>query len=296
MRLSGYLIMVIVLTIVFSSCNNAPKISFYKISIHDQGVNIAYTDTGKNGTTLLFVHGWCINKTYWTDQAAYFGKRYRVVAIDLPGFGESGKNRKDWSTKAFSKDVDSVIAQLKLKKVILIGHSMASVIALQAAIDNPTKVIGLVVVDIFKNVGKDQLQSEQAKKEYAKAVDLLKTHFKKVAFEYFNQDLFYKTTTDAVKKRVLNDVAHVDSTIASACMEQGDFKELEKLKKLKTKLYLINSDVKPTDTTQLAANKIQFKLLYIHATGHFPMIEKPDEFNMLLDKVVADIKTNKTPG
>ncbi|MDB5010364.1 MAG: Pimeloyl-ACP methyl ester carboxylesterase [Mucilaginibacter sp.] len=283
-----YPVAITVLTGLLLSCNHSSKNS--RITIHDQGVNIAYTDTGKSDTTLLFVHGWCINKTYWTSQIAYFGKRYRVVAIDLPGFGESGKNRKDWSTKAFSRDADSVISQLKLKKVILIGHSMASVIALQAAVDNPAQVIGLVVVDIFKNVGKDQLQSEQAKKEYANAIDSLKHHFKKIAFEYFNQDLFYKTTTDAVKKRVLNDVAHVDTTIAAACMEQGDFNELDKLKKMKTKLYLINSDVKPTDTTQLAANKIPFKLLYIHATGHFPMIEKPEEFNRLLDEAIGDIK------
>ncbi len=64
--------------------------------IENNGAPIAYTDTGKGDTTILFVHGWCINKSYWADQAAYFGKSYRVVAIDLPGYGQSGKNRKAW--------------------------------------------------------------------------------------------------------------------------------------------------------------------------------------------------------
>jgi pimeloyl-ACP methyl ester carboxylesterase len=216
------------------------------------------------------------------------------VAIDLPGFGQSGKNRNQWNTLAFSRDIDSVIKQLKLKKVILVGHSMSGDVVLQAAVDNPKQVIGLVVVDIFKNVGKDEVQTEQAKKEYAAAIDSLKHHFKKIAFDYFNQALFYSTTTAAVKKRVLNDVTHVDTVIAAACMEPNDdFNEVTKLKAAKTKLYLINSDVEPTDTTHLAANKIPYKLLYIHATGHFPMIEKPQQFNMLLDNVIADIKTLK---
>jgi len=298
MKILLYLFAGIVLSGVVVSCTNSSQSSATntgaKIAVHNDGVNIAYTDTGKNDTTLLFVHGWCINKSYWANQAAYFGKRYRVVAIDLPGFGQSGKNRNQWNTLAFSRDVDSVIKQLKLKKVILVGHSMSGDVVLQAALDNPKQVIGLVVVDIFKNVGKDEVQTEQAKKEYAAAIDSLKHHFKEIAFDYFNQALFYSTTTAAVKKRVLNDVAHVDTVIAAACMEPNDdFNEVAKLKAVKTKLYLINSDVEPTDTTHLAANKIPFKLLYIHATGHFPMIEKPQEFNALLEKAIADIRTLK---
>ena len=298
MKILLYLLTGIVLSGVIVSCNNTSQSSATntgaKIAVHNDGVNIAYTDTGRNDTTLLFVHGWCINKSYWASQAAYFGKRYRVVAIDLPGFGQSGKNRNQWNTLAFSRDVDSVIRQLKLKKVILVGHSMSGDVVLQTAVDNAKQVIGLVVVDIFKNVGKDEVQTEQAKKEYAAAIDSLKHHFKKIAFDYFNQALFYSTTTAAVKKRVLNDVAHVDTVIAAACMEPNDdFNEVTKLKAAKTKLYLINSDVEPTDTTHLAANKIPYKLLYIHATGHFPMIEKPQQFNMLLDNVIADIKTLK---
>jgi pimeloyl-ACP methyl ester carboxylesterase len=298
MKILLYLLAGIVLSGVIVSCNNTSQSSAtntgVKIAIHNDGVNIAYTDTGKNDTTLLFVHGWCINKSYWANQAAYFGKRYRVVAIDLPGFGQSGKNRNQWNTLAFSREDDSVIKQLKLKKVILVGHSMSGDVVLQAAVDNPKQVIGLVVVDIFKNVGKDEVQTGQEKKEYAAAIDSLKHHFKKIAFDYFNQALFYSTTTAAVKKRVLNDVAQVDTVIAAACMEPNDdFNEVTKLKAAKTKLYLINSDVEPTDTTHLATNKIPYKLLYIHATGHFPMIEKPQQFNMLLDKVIAYIKTLK---
>jgi len=124
-------------------------------------------------------------------------------------------------------------------------------------------------------------------------MDSLKHHFKKVAFEYVNQDLFYKTTSAAVRKRVLNDVAHADSIIAAASLAESGFNELAQLHKIKTKLYLINSDVKPTDTTQLSANKIPFKLFYIHATGHFPMIEKPGDFNNALAGALTDIRAVK---
>jgi pimeloyl-ACP methyl ester carboxylesterase len=271
------------------SCNHTGTKIAVKINVSDHGVNIAYNDTGKSDTTLLFVHGWCINKSYWSNQSSYFAKHYRVVAMDMPGFGQSGKNRSDWSTIAYALDVDSVISQLKLKKVILIGHSMAGDIVLQVAIDNPDKVIGIVGVDNYKNVG--HIQSPQDKKGFNDAIDTLKHHFHAMVFGYFNQDLFSATTSTAIKKRILNDVAHADTTIAAEAMEQGNsFDELAALKKLRIRLYLINSDVHLTDTTGFVKNKIPYKLLYIHGTGHFPMVENPTGFNSLLDKVIDEIK------
>ena len=188
--------------------------------------------------------------------------------MDMPGFGQSGKNRSDWSTMAYGRDVDSVISQLKLNKVILIGHSMAGNIVLQAAIDNPEKVIGIVGVDNFKNVG--HLQNAAEKKGFDDAIDSLKYRFRVMASGYFNQDLFSATTSVAIRKRILNDVAQVDTTIATEAMGQyNNFDERVALKKLKTKLYLINSDVHLTDTTGLVKNKIPYQLLYIHGTWTF---------------------------
>ena len=289
-----YLAMVLALCAGISSCrhkktNLVGGADSGKIAIHNNGVNIAYTDTSNiSDTTLFFVHGWAINRSYWAKQLTYFGKRYHIVSIDLPGFGQSGKNRKDWSTRAFASDVDSVIAALKLKRVILIGHSMSGDIVLQAAIDNPDKVIGLVGVDNFNNPGAPQ--TEQDKKAYAAAVLQLKQHFKRTAIAWFNQQLFSKTTPADIRERVLKDVAKADSVIGVASLEGGnDFNEIAKLKEAKKKLYLINSDVHPLDSTYLIANKIPFKIFYVPGSGHFPMIEHPKVFNMSLDNVILDI-------
>src|SRR3569833_482683 len=126
------------------SAGNQPK------KVSDKGVNIAYSDTGTGDTTLLFVHGWAINRSYWSEQVKHFSSRYRIVTMDLPGFGESDKNRNDWTTRAYGNDVDSVITQLGLKKVILIGHSMSGDIVLQAAAIMPGNVLAIVGVDNFK--------------------------------------------------------------------------------------------------------------------------------------------------
>lgn len=293
MKKEIHLFVMIVVAFCLLCCNKnlKSKIQSTKIKAQNQGLNIAYTDTGNGDTTLLFVHGWCINKSYWNDQVAYFNKKYRVVTMDLPGFGQSGKNRTTWNTAAFGRDVDSVIAQLHLKNVILIGHSMAGDIIVQAAINAPNQVVGLIGIDNFKSVGVGETPSRKDTLIYNQYIDSLKHNFKRLAFEYVNQDLFYKTTSQAVRKRVLNDVAHSDSTIAAACLELSSFNETTKLIKANKKLCLINSDVKPTNTTGLKAKKIPFQVWYVHATGHFPMIEKPKDFDVLLQKAIYHIKS-----
>jgi pimeloyl-ACP methyl ester carboxylesterase len=278
------------ITLLLAACDSPPPVKTGKPHVlQNHGVHIDFTDSGNGDTTLLFVHGWCINKTYWDNQVALFRQRYRVVAIDLPGFGKSGKNRKIWTTEVYGADVDSAISQLNLKNVILVGHSMSGDIVLQAAINTPTKVIGLIGIDNFQSVGIAPQDPKKAKAEYAAAIDSLKHHFKATAFDYVRQDLFSKTTSSEVKQRVLNDVAHADTVIATACMQGPDFDEAAKLLQAKKKLYLINSDFHNTDTTGLVKKRIPYKLYLIHDSGHFPMVEQPERFNQLLAKAISDI-------
>jgi pimeloyl-ACP methyl ester carboxylesterase len=276
---------------IFFSCTNTGRSSDKKISVQNKGVNIVYNDTGAGDITLLFVHGWILNRGYWSAQEKYFSDKYRVVSIDLPGFGESGKNRNDWSTKEYGRDIDSVITELDLKKVILIGHSMAGDIVLEAAQHAPDRVIGIVGVDNFKNVG--EVPTEESRKGFEEAIQALKHNFVVYASGYFEQALFNKTTDSSIRKRILNDLAHADSTIAVASMEDQSFDETKELASFNKPLYLINSDFGPTDTTGLVAHHFPYNLQYIPGTGHFPMVEKPAEFNAALEKVIEKIKENK---
>src|SRR5512139_1111269 len=60
------------------------------------GVKIVYSAAGKGEPALVFIHGGLANRGFWEGQLKAFADRYRVIAIDLPGHGESGINRKKW--------------------------------------------------------------------------------------------------------------------------------------------------------------------------------------------------------
>lgn len=275
------------------SCNNpvsenktAPAET---VKIENQGVAIDYDDTGKSDTTLVFVHGWGINKTYWGNQVDYFSKKYRVITLDLPGFGNSGKNRKTWTVQDFGKDVSAVITQLDLKNVILIGHSMSGAVVVETALHNPDRVIGLIGIDNFKNIAEEE--TPQSKKETADFYKAARKNFRQTVLPAVSQGLFSPATDSITRKRVLADIASSDTAIALNCLEQGDSYPLTpKLIESQRKIYLINSDYTPTDTTAFKAKKIDYDLLSIHATGHYPMIEKPNEFNLLLEQAIHKIE------
>src|SRR5436190_14238710 len=90
------------------------------------GSIINYQVSGKGDKTLLFVHGSYIDKTYWNEQVKYFSQGNRVVTLDLPGHGRSGRERKNWSIQSFAEDIVTLTKELNLENVILIGHSLAA--------------------------------------------------------------------------------------------------------------------------------------------------------------------------
>jgi pimeloyl-ACP methyl ester carboxylesterase len=275
------------------SCNNSDTKNkmtvMEEINIENQGVHIEYDDSKIGDTVLLFIHGFGIDKDYWKSQTTFFSKKYRVVTLDLPGFGQSGKNRNSWTVEDFSKDVSKVLTQLDLKNVILIGHSMSGAIALETALNNQTRIIGLVGVDNFKNYG--MVMTPQLIEQQANIYKAAKADFKKTISDYTNQALLAPSTDTTIRKRVLNDMTNTDSTIGVSCMEQGDKYPInEKLKLLKKTLYLINSDLEPTDTSGFKKDNIHYTLFNIGSTGHYPMLEKPNDFNLLLQQVIDKIK------
>lgn len=271
------------------SCNNAEKKSISeKLNIENQGVMINYDDYGKGDTTLLFVHGWAIDKSYWASQIDYFSKKYRVIAVDLPGFGKSGNNRNIWTVEEYGKDISEILKQLDLKNVILIGHSMSGNIVVEAALTNPERVIGVIGIDNFKNVG--YVPTPQNQKDDAAWFNNAKQNFKPFVTDYINKALLLETTDSLIRKRVVDDMTSPDPKIAIEILELGEKYPIdEKLVALKKTVYLINSDNTPTDTAGFVENKLNYRLFNLHGTAHYPMIEKPNEFNQLLEEVIEEI-------
>ena len=119
------------------------------VVVSSDGIPVRYDVCGTGDPTLVFVHGWSCDRTYWRGQVEPFARRYRVVAIDLAGHGESGVGRVAWTMPAFGEDVLAVIRRPGAGPTILIGHSMGGDVIVEAARQLGDRLLGLIWVDTY---------------------------------------------------------------------------------------------------------------------------------------------------
>ncbi len=103
---------------------------------------MTYSSEGK-GTPIVLLHGFCEDSFVWKDYKDEFvDAGYRVICIDLPGFGGSELPEKA-SIEYYAAAVNAVIDDLGLPKIILVGHSMGGYTALAFAEKHAGKLLGL---------------------------------------------------------------------------------------------------------------------------------------------------------
>ena len=111
------------------------------------GARVHYVNYGKGNEALVLIHGWTQNIDAWRDNIPDLALRNRVIAIDLPGHGQSDKPQVAYSMDLFARAVDAVLRDAKVKRAVLAGHSMGTPVARQFYRKYPDKTLAIVVVD-----------------------------------------------------------------------------------------------------------------------------------------------------
>jgi pimeloyl-ACP methyl ester carboxylesterase len=124
---------------------SVPHSQFSKFADLD-GLRIHYLDKGE-GTPVVLIHGYTSSTYTWKDQFDELSKKYRVIAVDLKGFGFSDKPDGDYSRRAQGEVVASLLDRLQIPRAWLVGNSMGGETALNVAVAHPDKVLGLVLID-----------------------------------------------------------------------------------------------------------------------------------------------------
>ena len=82
---------------------------FHRTTSSVDGVAIAYSVSGTADTAIVFIHDGLADRSFWDGQHAPFSHNYRVIALDLAGHGESGRDRQKWGIAEFALDVLAVL-------------------------------------------------------------------------------------------------------------------------------------------------------------------------------------------
>lgn len=267
---------------------------------------IAYVDEGSGSETLVFVHGLGSYLRAWEKNIHELSGFYRCIALDLPGYGQSGASPEGYHPKYFAAVLAQMMAKLALKNVILVGHSMGGQIAIQLGLDYPESIKKLVLVAPAGLETFSDAEKMWFKQIYTPAFVAAATP-EQVRQNY--QLNFFKMPEDA--ETMINDRIQQMQTegFAAYCemipqcvmgmLEQPVFDRLSELKLPVLILFgkedslIPNKFLHPGLTTEAVAamgiEKIPHAQLHmVSEAGHFVQWEKPTEVNQSISDFVKN--------
>ena len=249
------------------------------------GIPITYEVAGSREPTLVLVHGWAFDRRLWDDHVARLAARHRVITLDLPGHGETGGRRPDWTMAAFGEDVKTVADAAGVNDIVLVGHSMGGPVVLEAARRMPGRVRGIVLVDTVLNV-EERMPAEQIEV----IARQLEADYRATATQMATEYLFAPATPASVRERVLRQVTAIAPDVSIALLRQvWAYNPAPALREISAPVRAVNADKFPTHTETNRRYMSGFEAQIVAGTGHYPMLEAPERFATALDRAIEQV-------
>lgn len=250
----------------------ADKVSAVRFAKSYDGANVAYIDHGGKGRPMVFLPGWCCTQNQWASVAERLGPEVNAVTLDYAGFGASGNHQRQWAIENFARDARAVIEALDLTDVIVVGHSMGGAVALELAYLLPDRVLRVIGADTFTYRAFYYAFDER---QIDAVLAPLRSDFPRAVRELIG--VYFLPSSDAeLRERIEDEMAAADGPRACDVMEnflRWDVRDS------------LSRHAKPVQTINAkaffdedAAVELGLNTTLLEDTGHFIMLEKPQEF------------------
>ena len=238
------------------------------------------------GAPLLFIHGLGSCSEDWKNQIGYFRDRYRVMACDLRGHGQSSKPRERYSIEGFASDVASLLRKLATGPAHVVGLSLGGMVAFQLAVDAPELVASLVIVNSGPAVPAATFKQRvplYIRLAYARVLGL-----RRMA-KLIAKRLFPKPGQDDLQRAFIDRLAANDKRCYLASLRAifAGWSVADRLAQIGCPVLVLASD---QDYTPVALKKAyaarlpNATLAVVSDARHALPIERPGEFNAALEK------------
>lgn len=246
---------------------------------------INYVVRGSGPLTLVLVHGWTCDHTLWNAQTEGLAKDARIVAIDLPGHGASESPGESALTMDnYARAIATVLKREGITRAVLAGHSMGTPVVRQFARLFPSQTQALILVDgtIYTRALAEQAQGRESRYRGDAGREIRR----QVVDSYLTP--YMSAAVREQIRRVM--LAAPEATAVGAMrgmLNLAMWRDESAVQVPTLALYAQESRLSPEYLRRL------FPRLEYHRlsrTGHFLMMEKPDEFNRLVRQFLAKLR------
>lgn len=244
---------------------------------------IRYFEYGISSNTIMLVHGLGASAERWEYVIPYFRKNYRIIALDLPGFGLSDKPLIDYTIDFFVRTLSEFIDNLGIQNGILIGSSLGGQIITELAIAEPKLINKMILVSPSGVVN----YSTSALDAYIGAAISPTQKNVKNAFLMMNgqnKEVDFQTVDEFIKRiNIPNAKKAFLSTIIS---NRGSKINCEKLASISIPSLVIWGEcdpVIPKENANMFFSCIKnCQFVEMRGCGHTPFVEEPEKFSKIV--------------
>jgi pimeloyl-ACP methyl ester carboxylesterase len=248
---------------------------------------VHYQSWGKVGDpAVILIHGFTLDGSFWNHQIPALAKTRRVIALDLPGHGQSGKPRDVAYTQIlFARAVEAVAKDAGLDHVALVGHSMGLPVIHTVLRRGQIKVRRAAFIDGAIIIKPGDPAARAATEQFVAAmVQGLSSPGHDLVLEQFLVPMMTKTSPEE-RKRVLDKSRLTERHVAASTFEHmGDDAVWAPIRHDIPVLALYAKASSTGVKDWLAATYPKARLVIWDDVDHFPQIAKPERVNKeLLD-------------
>ncbi len=242
-----------------------------------------YYEQYGDGEPIIFSHGWLDNCSVWKPQVASLAKDHRVIVYDLRGHGGSDKPRGDCSIQTMAGDLSSIVQSLGPGKVTLVGFSMGGAVSLVYALLNPDRVARLVLIGTA---------GRMPRSSYVLLLPLTFCSYRFLIKQFYPRVRFNRPSPTLVNAFVSTS-SQVPKSVAYDSLSElvRHYDVRDRVSEIKVPTLIIRGEKDPgmpKAVESLSKSIAGSTLRVIPGGGHEVMVEKPEEFGLLLKEFLAN--------
>jgi pimeloyl-ACP methyl ester carboxylesterase len=234
-------------------------------------------DGGSGGLPVVFIHSFAGSGEHWSNQLDHLRTSRRAVAFDLRGHGRSeAKGNDDLTVEDLADDIGTVVDGLGLQRVALVGHSIGGSAAIAYAASNPDRVAGLLLVG---TPGRMPMQQAD------QVMSAMSSNYQETMAGYWDRLLTDATPT--TRARIDRERASMPEPAAMTLIRASfAYDPLPDLRDYQGLVETVTIGDSPADLHKQLPDTQDVK---ITGTSHWAQLDRPDEFDRILDSFLARV-------